>query len=212
MQFRGWILYIFMNDIIMKQLIGNMMGISISAMGQQFQQQNQQQQQQQQQCWFTKHLHRNFDSECHGQQFDFSDHIVLFHAHFLPIMIMEAIVCYRHPLWSFTTNNTPTSADQQNAEKRRSSLSFYKIFFCGMKMLLLTSVLVWFGYVSFIVYISAISTAAYFHTVPESIVGYLLSLTVQIPIGLVVAGGIRSPKLTKLRFFIGLESDREHLD
>ncbi len=205
MQFRGWILYIFMNDIIMKQLIGNVMGISISAMGQQFQQQ-------QEQCWFTKHLRRNFDLECHGQQFDFSDHIVLFHAHFLQIMIMEAIVCYRHPLWSFTTNNIHTSIDQQNAEKIRSSLSFYKIFFSGMKMLLLTSLLVWFGYVSFIVYISAISTATYFHTVPESIVGYLLSLTVQIPIGLVVAGGIRSPKLTKLRFFLGLESDREHMD
>lgn len=206
MQFRGWILYIFINDIIMKEFIGNMMGISISAMGQQLQQQEQKK------CWFTKHLRRNFDLECHGQQFDFSDHIVLFHAHFLPIMIMEAIVCYRYPLWSFTSNATTASIDQQNLEKRWSSFNIYKTFVSGMKMILLTSVLVWFGYVSFIVYISAISTATYFHTVPESIVGYLLSLTVQLPIGLVVAGGIRSSKLTKLRSFVGLESDREHMD
>lgn len=204
MQFRGWILYIFMNDVVMKHFVNHTMGISISAMGE-----PQQKQQQQEQCWFTKHLRRNHDIECHGQEFDFSDHIVLFYAHFLPIIIMETAICYKYPLWS----PTKSLKDQQQLVPQNER-SFMKRFISALKVFLLTCVFVWFVYFNFVVYISAVSTTTYFHTVPESIVGYVLSLFVQIPIGLLltVAGGKQPSKLQQLQCFVGLQLDREHAD
>lgn len=201
MQIRGWILYIFMNEIVMKKMI--LSSFPISAMGtiNSLQQQNQHYSDG---CWYSNLLHNSLnnnddDDECYGQTFDFSDHIVLFYAHYYPIMIFEAIFCIIHPFWPSTTSHKPNALV-------KASKSIWILFL--MNAILPITLLFIFGYLSFIVLVSVYSTSTYFHTVPESIAGYLLSLLVQIPLGIVLF----HQEMTRIRDLLGFVKSRSHGD
>ena len=67
-------------------------------------------------------------SDCYGRPFDFSDHVVLFLAHYLPIFVMKILLCYSFPFWS-------SSATEKAATKQRQSNYFLSTgmiwnFFC----------------------------------------------------------------------------------
>ena len=58
-------------------------------------------------CWYRdllKEHHkvimdRDENSDCYGRPFDFSDHVVLFCAHYLPVLVCEMLICYAFPFW-----------------------------------------------------------------------------------------------------------------
>lgn len=206
MQFRGWVLYVFVNEILIKKIIMEL--VPLSAMATMVD--SSQQQQLLQGCWYSNQqsdIH-NLNVECYGRQFDFSDHIVLFFAHYYPIMIVEAIIiCSIHPLWSLSTQHQKHHHENTKVETIQQS-TFVNFLFNKISPVIL---LLFVAYLSCIVLASVYSTAAYFHTIPESIIGYLLSLSVQIPIGFILLyqGGFR------IRNFVGLTIDNDgvhHVD
>ena len=139
-------------------------------------------------CWYKDVLkahHRNemesdYYSDCYGRPFDFSDHIVLFLAHYLPIFVMETMICFMFPFW--------ISIRSQSSLKWCISGTFVILH------------LVLFLYIHVIVLHATYQTTAYFHTNAEIIVGYLLSLFIQVPVVYLLC----STKWKVLRQFIGL--------
>ena len=139
-------------------------------------------------CWYKDVLkthHRNemesvYYSDCYGRPFDFSDHIVLFLAHYLPIFVMEIIY-----FWMF-----PCCVSSQH----QSTLKYFITrVYSAIHMVL-------FLYMHVIVLQATYQTSAYFHTSTEVIVGYLISLLLQCPIFYL----LYSVRWTTLRQFIGL--------
>ena len=139
-------------------------------------------------CWYKDVLkthHRNemesvYYSDCYGRPFDFSDHIVLFLAHYLPIFLMEIIYFWVFPCWVSSQNE--------------STLKHTATRICGAVHLVL------FLYMHVIVLQATYQTSAYFHTSAEIIVGYLISLILQYPIFYL----LYSERWTTLRECIGL--------
>ncbi len=131
----------------------------------------------QRQCWYEDALKSHHKSsmeshsECYGRPFDFSDHVVLFLAHYLPIFFMELSICYRFPFW------------------KRMSAFWYSIH--GFLFL----------YLHLLVLHSTYQTAVYYHTQGEIIVGYVVSLFVQLPLCYVMC----SEKCTSLKAIIGIQ-------
>lgn len=156
-------------------------------------------------CWYSNQQSdvNNQDVECYGRQFDFSDHIVLFFAHYYPIMIVEIIIiCSIHPLWPLSTQHQKHHHHHHHHHENTNVETTQQSAFVNFLFNKISPVvhLLFVAYLSFIVLVSVYSTAAYFHTVPESFIGYLLSLSVQIPIGFILLnqGG------SKIRNFVGL--------
>ena len=114
-------------------------------------------------CWYKdalkahhrSEMEREYYSDCYGRPFDFSDHIVLYLAHYLPIFVLEMIICWNFPFWV--------------AERATSKIYFALHFslFLYMHLLLLHAVY---------------QTTKFFHTSTEVIVGYLISLLIQCPL------------------------------
>lgn len=131
----------------------------------------------QRQCWYEDALkshHKSSmesQSECYGRPFDFSDHVVLFLAHYLPIFFMEMVICYRFPFWE------------------RMSVFWYSIL------------AILFLYLHLLVLHSTYQTAVYYHTQGEIIVGYVVSLFVQLPLCYLMC----SEKCTSLKGMIGIQ-------
>jgi hypothetical protein len=139
-------------------------------------------------CWYKDVLkahHRSameseYYSDCYGRPFDFSDHIVLFLAHYLPIFFMEMLICWMLPFWI---------SPNQTAPPRR----FITEAFAALHLAL-------FVYMYLIVLHATYQTTAYFHTSGEIFVGYLISWFLQCPIMYLLC----SEKWGSLREFIGL--------
>ena len=101
-------------------------------------------------CWYSD-LQRG-TSICHGLQFDFSDHTVLYFGQILPISLMECIHIFVTHRW--------------NKNWKFALL----VLFCYLP------------YLYYITLFGEFSTAAYFHTGSEMLVGYFVSLLIQLPI------------------------------
>ncbi|KAL3798757.1 hypothetical protein ACHAWO_012001 [Cyclotella atomus] len=143
-------------------------------------------------CWYEDVLkahHRNemeskFYSDCYGRPFDFSDHIVLFLAHYLPIFVMESIYCWMFPFWVST---------QQQSRNLRWFTSRACNALCNLMFL----------YMHVIVLHATYQTTAYFHTSAEIIVGYIITWILQLPVFYLLC----YEKWSILRQFVGLPND-----
>jgi hypothetical protein len=118
-------------------------------------------------CWYERLLHENYSS-CQGQGSDFSDHVVLYFAQILPVALVEVLHSFAQPYWDEGT----TSAC--------NTTNLFRI--PQMVPAILTASMVYLYAVTFM---GAYKTAVYFHTWPEIMNGYLISLLVQVPLFLV---------------------------
>jgi hypothetical protein len=176
LNFRGWGLYIGANAIedylIVPWFTGNkvvspLRTDSVSDVEHNIQSSNHD-------CWYKEVLkahHRSamendFYSGCYGRPFDFSDHIVLFLAHYLPIFVMENFYCWLFPFW----DSSQSQAKDQTPLRRvfaRNSVILHAGLFCYMHLIVLHA---------------THQTTAYFHSSAEIIVGYVISWIIQIPL------------------------------
>jgi len=161
-------------------------------------------------CWYANFTTRNTKNPCYRQQFDFSDHTVLFFAQSLPIMLLETTVFHFFPLWpTHTTDHTsdngiPTPRRTGAATSGRAD-SIPSFIFNTLLSSCLSS---FFFYINNVTLLVAHSTAAYFHTTKEVVVGYIISLVVQIPITILIS----SSRHSGIRYSFGLPSAREYRD
>mmetsp|Transcript_9499 Transcript_9499/g.23062 ORF Transcript_9499/g.23062 Transcript_9499/m.23062 type:complete len:335 (-) Transcript_9499:916-1920(-) len=109
-------------------------------------------------CWYDGVL-RSFQSVCKGRATDFSDHVVLVFAQLLPIPLTEVLFSFVAPFW-------------------RDRGRYGRV----APTLLVTGLVYIYG----ICFLGTYKTAAHFHTQLEIILGYLISLVVQIPLFLVL--------------------------
>jgi hypothetical protein len=109
-------------------------------------------------CWYHRLLPVGH-AICQGRVTDFSDHIVLYFAQITPLALTEVLHSLAIPYWN--------SADGPGKSGNRL-----------MPTLLIVGML----YLYFITFLGAFKTAAYFHTGPEILSGYLVSLVVQVPL------------------------------
>eukprot|EP00550_Attheya_septentrionalis_P008592 CAMPEP_0198292826 /NCGR_PEP_ID=MMETSP1449-20131203/14182_1 /TAXON_ID=420275 /ORGANISM="Attheya septentrionalis, Strain CCMP2084" /LENGTH=356 /DNA_ID=CAMNT_0043992139 /DNA_START=101 /DNA_END=1174 /DNA_ORIENTATION=+ len=130
-------------------------------------------------CWYQDFLRpHQRDRVCYGQRFDFSDHVVLFYAQILPVLMLELLVWIKQPPVSSASassqrlNNSP--------DKVGLEMSIFQRYL--VPALIVGSVV----YLHMITYLNIHKTAAYYHTGPEMMVGYAISLCVQLPIGYLV--------------------------
>lgn len=100
-------------------------------------------------CWYSPH----YRSSCHGANFDFSDHTVLYLGQILPLPLMEVI------------HQVSLSA------ARKSTINVSWLW-----------LLVAMPYLYWIALREEFKTAAYFHPPMEIIVGFVFSLSVQLPL------------------------------
>lgn len=122
-------------------------------------------------CWYKDVLKAHHKSamdndghsECYGRPFDFSDHVVLFLAHYLPVFVMEMLLCYSIPFWDST---------QKAAQRGHPVL---KYLWTALHVFLLL-------YLHLLVLHALYQTAVYFHTPAEILVGYVVSLILQLPV------------------------------
>jgi len=136
-------------------------------------------------CWYQDLLRpskRQID--CYGRKFDFSDHMVLFFGHTLPVMLFELLFCILVPFW--------------RSQSFSHSSSFRRRFL--PRNVVTTALIALVVYFNFITLLAVHKTAAYFHTGCEVVVGYLISLVVQLPLGYVIC----SDRCEKARQFVGL--------
>mmetsp|Transcript_27033 Transcript_27033/g.42728 ORF Transcript_27033/g.42728 Transcript_27033/m.42728 type:complete len:151 (-) Transcript_27033:1026-1478(-) len=132
------------------------------------------------------------NAHCYGRPFDFSDHVVLFLAHYLPIFEVEMMYCYSFPFWG-----RRPGIEKAATEERQSSYFSY----AGMMWNVLHVFL--FLYLHLLVLHALYLTAVYFHTPAEIMVGYGVSLILQLPVGyLMCTGGWH-----RVRRYIGLPSE-----
>ena len=83
MNFRGWVLYIFLNKVE-DQFVVRSYSTSNT-------------------CWYNREgwfPHSSEQEVCAGRPFDFSDHVVLYYAQILPIALFETLyIIIEHPNW-----------------------------------------------------------------------------------------------------------------
>jgi len=144
-------------------------------------------------CWYQKLLKSNYQAgTCHGRTFDYSDHVVLFLSHYLPCLVFETLYNVAYPFWrGLDDRGNPSYRPIYN--QRVTLPRFFKIMFV---------------YMNFLTFLAVFRTAAYFHTPAETAVGYLISLLVQIPMGLL----IMTEKWSDIRGLIGLPTDGKYTD
>eukprot|EP00934_Nitzschia_sp_Nitz4_P007710 Nitzschia sp. Nitz4//scaffold114_size70088//62850//64498//NITZ4_005989-RA/size70088-processed-gene-0.46-mRNA-1//-1//CDS//3329533459//7700//frame0 len=122
-------------------------------------------------CWHEPYLpSSNYAASaetCPGQTTDFSDHIVLFLAQILPIALLEVVYSFQVPVpyW------------QGRGESSNTTKTIWR------PNVLVPLALIWGClHLYLISFLAAYNTAAYFHTSREVVVGFLVSLIVQIPL------------------------------
>lgn len=215
--FRGWGLYVFLNmveDIVLSSSLvaKNIPSITDHAPGSES-------------CWYSPFLKSDWmktedslgASSCHGLPFDFSDHIVLFFSHSFPSMMFEGSFCLLFPFLpvrcSSFSQGTGVGRGQMEGNnampKDEENGRFLKnMMVITWNTLLPMLLLVAFLYLNVLTLLAVHSTAAYFHSVGEVLVGYLISLIVQIPVGMI----IWAEEWRHVRSLVGFPMDREHLD
>ena len=102
-------------------------------------------------------------NSCVGKETDFSDHIVLFFAQILPLALTEVQFSFVAPYW------------------KENSILVPGILSLGLFYLYIIS------------YIATYKTTAHFHTLFESSIGYLITLTVQIPLFVITTTSFSHP-------------------
>ena len=140
-------------------------------------------------CWYREVLkshhktamENNRHSDCYGRSFDFSDHVVLFLAHYLPIFVQEMLLYFSFPFWG------PTSTARSAATKHGI---IWNVLHVGL-----------FVYLHLIVLHALYHTAVYFHTPAEIIVGYIVSLVLQLPLICLMCS---EDSFSRLKTYIGL--------
>lgn len=108
-------------------------------------------------------LLRSHQTSCEGKVTDYSDHVVLFFAQILPIPLTEVLFSFAVPYWKNRTFLVPS--------------------------ILVTGLL----YLYLISFLATYKTVAYFHTLHESGVGYVISLLIQIPLFLITSTSFMEP-------------------
>lgn len=79
LNFRGWILYVLLNELEDRF-------VSSSSVGQTT-------------CWYNIGWLLPEQEACIGKAFDFSDHVVLYYAQILPIALVETLYAFQSPYW-----------------------------------------------------------------------------------------------------------------
>ncbi|MGK3741401.1 MAG: hypothetical protein ACI90V_008254 [Bacillariaceae sp.] len=119
-------------------------------------------------CWYDSLLRGGNHNSCKGKAFDYSDHIVLYWAQILPIVFTETLFSFVAPFWRTTTTATATTTKLLKTVR-----------------LVPTILIIGVIYIYIISFVGTYNTVAYYHTFPEVIVGYLISLLIQIPLFLI---------------------------
>jgi hypothetical protein len=128
-------------------------------------------------CWYETLLHENYSS-CQGRGSDFSDHVVLYFAQILPVALVEVLHSFAEPYW----NERITSTCSTSSSLLRIPPQIVPTF-------LIAGVV----YLYAVTFMGAYKTAVYFHTWPEILNGYLISLLVQVPMCLVQCTTLLDP-------------------
>jgi len=225
MNFRGWALYILFNmlqDTIASKFSATGGGGDSVAMDENYRTNDHPSGMDT--CWYEDLLHPSKQQEntdgCYGRRFDFSDHVVLFFGHVLPVILFEALFCFLMPFWptssrkSATGSTTelnrsrdagsPSHTSSSTGTSRASTLStvMNHVPTGAIPLFLLLS----FVYLNILVFVAVHRTAAYFHTSTEIAVGYLISLLVQIPLGIILWGTQCLGHWDRARALVGLPS------
>ena len=193
-QFRGWGLYICFNmieDIILNRNSSGT-GIDTETLDS---------------CWYTPLLKNRWQDNdpCHGLSFDFSDHVVLFFSHHFPSIIFEALFCFLFPFWPIGQKFRGKSDGPRGGGGVHGENSLVHFL---LNTLLPIALLGLFVYLNIITLLAVHSTAAYFHSLGEVVVGYTISLIVQITVGKILwADGWK-----RMRQLVGFSLDREHVE
>lgn len=115
-------------------------------------------------CWYEDLLHSNHHNmKCHGRESDFSDHVVLYYAQILPIALTEVLHSFVVPYWE-----NHKDAVFAGRKKHASLIPIVLILF-------MTNLYM-------ITFLGVYKTSVYFHTIPEVIMGFIVSLCIQIPL------------------------------
>ena len=185
MQFRGWVLYSFVDTA--EDFIVNAIDSAKEDSN----------------CWYS-HLLYNGSSCNTGRDFDFSDHVVFFFAHSLPIMLFEALFWVMFPSWP-CSNDQREDAVMKKGRDRSPIQRCDRMLAIFFNTILPVPLILAFCYGNIIVMISIKSTAAYYHTFGETVVGYVISLIVQLPLGFILC----SEKWVSVRSFLGFPAPKE---
>jgi len=195
-QFRAWGLFVFLNVIVdifvpvIKNMLSSETIIDIDPA-----------------CWYNNFLwqkHRSSDI-CYGQAFDFSDHQVLYFSHWFPLLTCEALYCFLFPLWPLFHTNTRGKDPSVELSSATGITTNLPTFITTRILPLMLSVA--FVYMHIILLLAVHSTAAYFHSVAETMVGYLISLIVQIPLGLFLCSRKKSWTAIRNHFGFPMKGD-----
>ncbi|KAL7467281.1 hypothetical protein ACHAXS_007527 [Conticribra weissflogii] len=204
LNFRGWVLYIGANAledyVILPWLTGDTVISPIRTDSMSDEEHNLHFTREAPKCWYKEILkpHHKLMMEgddqaaCYGRPFDFSDHVVLFLAHYFPIFMMEMYFCYLFPFWECGTPSNRVAAS--------ASKSFQKRELGWISLLVLSAI-----YLHLLILHSVYQTAVYFHTPGEVFVGYIVSLSVQLPIGYLTF----SERLSRIRQIVGFPTGKE---
>ena len=196
---RGWGLYVFLNMVEDIVLSSNILSSSTSETLIETTDLDS--------CWFSpllKSWQRKVSEEgdkCYGVEFDFSDHVVLFFSHSYPSMIFEAMFCFLVPFIPKERKHLNTSPYIKQPGRLHRALE------CFLETVLPVGLLLMFLYLNMLTLLAVHSTVAYYHSIGEVVVGYIISLSIQIPVGFIIyAGG----KWKNIRSMVGYPKDRDH--
>mmetsp|Transcript_16212 Transcript_16212/g.22849 ORF Transcript_16212/g.22849 Transcript_16212/m.22849 type:complete len:228 (-) Transcript_16212:118-801(-) len=129
-------------------------------------------------CFYDEML-KSHQSSCYGSQFDFSDHVVLYLAQILCIPLVETlhyILALKHD--NITTRRPSSYTNDNNHNDKR--LHHQPQHSSGtLHVLIMVSCLL---YLYVITLMGIYKTTMYFHTPLEILVGYMISLSIQLPL------------------------------
>jgi hypothetical protein len=204
MMFRGWGLYVYMDmleDIILTEF--RMLPFDNSNSNGQ--------------CWYSHMVWEprggvdpsspKLNGECYDQVFDFSDHVVLFFSHSFPSLIFEGLFCILFPFYptaQYSRRRKDSDGGGSIHERKSAKVAGYH-FWLHLVLNLIFPIVFFMGfiYLNMLTLLALHSTVAYFHSTGEVIVGYLISLIVQYPIGMIIC----SKEWERTRHFVGYPID-----
>jgi hypothetical protein len=183
MNFRGWVLYLCLNQIE-DQFVADFSSVSSK-------------------CWYMIEgwfPHNSEEDLCAGRPFDFSDHIVLYYAQILPIALFETLhIGIEYPKWF-------TVGDPEHAVRQTRSISTMRRYINHSFRRFVSMIL--FGshvYLQIITSFGAYKTSVYFHTPFEIIAGFCISMTIAAPLCYLQCSNRNDPSLSYIRSIL-LES------
>lgn len=124
-------------------------------------------------CWYEEYLHPHYH-HCQGRMTDFSDHVVLYFAQILPIALMEILHSFSIPYW-LQQGGRGLRKSNLGADTKGRHHHYHHLVVPMVLVLWLTNLYI-------VTFIGAYKTAAYFHTGPEVVLGFLVSLLIQLPV------------------------------